>query len=133
MNNTKILMSVTAVTLGSFGFLSSFFSVDLLTHTKIGPSQAADMFIQMMSALYMGFAIMNWMQREAIIGGIYARPLAMGNFFHFVIGTFALGKVLADKPHLPGMWILTGIYFLFAVAFALVLFTHPKDKEKAEG
>lgn len=126
-------MSVTAVTLGSFGFLSSFFSIDLLTHTKIGATQSADMFIQMMSALFMGFAIMNWMQRGAIIGGIYARPLAMGNFFHFVIGTFALGKVLADKPHLPGMWIMTGIYFLFAAAFAIVLFTHPKPAPESQG
>lgn len=128
MINTKILMSVTAVTLGCFGFLSSFFSQELLTHTKIGPVQSADMFIQIMAALYMGFAIMNWMQRSATIGGIYARPLAMGNFFHFVIGTFALGKVLMAKPHLPGMWILTTVYFLFAVSFGIVLFTHPKTK-----
>ncbi len=122
-------MSVTAVTLGAFGFFSSFFSIDLLVHTKIGYSQSADMFIQMMAALYMGFAIMNWMQREARIGGIYNRPLVMGNFFHFIISTFALGKVLMDKPHLPGMWIMTGIYLLFAVAFGLVLFTHPAKTE----
>ncbi len=129
MINTKILMSVSAVTLGAFGFLSSFFSNELLVHTKIEPTQSADLFIQMMAALYMGFAIMNWMQREARIGGIYNRPIVMGNFFHFVITTFALGKVLITKPHLPGMWILTGIYFLYAVAFGLVLFTHPKNKE----
>jgi hypothetical protein len=70
------------------------------------------------------------MNRGAIIGGIYARPLAMGNFSHFLIGFFALAKLLSAKPHLPGMWILTIIYFLFALAFGIVMFFHPIAAEK---
>jgi len=130
MINTRILMTLSAITLALFGFLSSFFSKELLVHLKITSNGAADMLIQIMAALYMGFAIMNWMQREAIIGGIYARPLAMGNFSHFLIGTFALGRVLSEKPNLPGMWVLTSIYFLFAVSFGIVMFFHPVKKSE---
>jgi hypothetical protein len=84
MINTKILLSTSAVVLGLFGFLSSFFSQELLLHTKVTSDGAADMFIQLLAALFIGFAIMNWMNRGVIMGGIYARPLAMGNFSHFL-------------------------------------------------
>ncbi|MBK7866795.1 MAG: hypothetical protein IPJ75_07295 [Ignavibacteriales bacterium] len=130
MINTKILLSITAVVLGLFGFLSSFFSQELLLHTKVTSDGAADLFIQLMAALFLGFAIMNWMNRGVIMGGIYARHLAMGNFSHFLIGFFALAKMTSVKPHLPGMWVLTIIYFLFAVAFGVVMFFHPVAAEK---
>jgi len=123
-------MTLSAITLALFGFLSSFFSKELLVHLKISSNGAADMLIQIMAALYMGFAIMNWMQRQAIIGGIYSRPLAMGNFSHFLIGTFAFGRVLSEKPNLPGMWVLTSIYFLFALSFGIVMFFHPAKKSE---
>ncbi len=130
MINTKILLSTSAVVLGLFGFLSSFFSQELLLHTKVTSDGAADMFIQLLAALFIGFAIMNWMNRGVIMGGIYARPLAMGNFSHFLIGFITFAKILGAKPHLPGMWILTIIYFLFTLAFGVVMFFHPVAAEK---
>lgn len=43
------------------------------------------LFVQLTGALYLGFAMMNWMAKAVLIGGIYARPLAVGNFSHFLI------------------------------------------------
>jgi hypothetical protein len=130
MINTKILLSSSAIVLGLFGFLSSFFSQELLLHTKVTSDGAADMFIQLLAAMFIGFAILNWMNRGVIMGGIYARPLAMANFSHFLIGLITFLKVISAKPHLPGMWVLMIIYFLFASAFGITMFFHPVAAEK---
>jgi hypothetical protein len=81
--------------------------------------------IQIAGALYLGFAILNWMAKGALIGGIYSRPLALGNFLHFAVSAIILLKALLGgfKP----IEIIVGatVYSLFAVWFGLVTFTHP--------
>jgi hypothetical protein len=84
------------------------------------------LFVQMMGALYLGFAMMNWMAKTVLIGGIYARPLAMGNFLHFTVGALALLKFAFTTPNLWTIWVAAIIYSIFAILFGLVLFTHPK-------
>lgn len=76
----------------------------------------------------MGFAMMNWMAKEILIGGIYARPLAVGNFMHFMVGALALLKGGFKNADMPLIWIAVVLYTVFAVGFAVVLFTHPAKK-----
>jgi hypothetical protein len=73
----------------------------------------------------------NWMAKDSIIGGIYARPLSLGNFTHFLIGGLALVKFQAQRPIEP--WLLSAclLYFLFAVGFARLLMVTPRRVSKA--
>lgn len=84
--------------------------------------------LQILGAMWMGFAMMNWMAKEILIGGIYARPLAVGNFMHFMVGALALLKSGFKNADMPLIWIAVALYAVFAVGFALVLFTHPAKK-----
>ena len=34
------------------------------------------------------------MAKESLIGGIYNRPIAIGNFMHFAVGAMALIKII---------------------------------------
>jgi hypothetical protein len=81
--------------------------------------------VQTCGALYLGFAVLNWMARGVLIGGIYSRPLALGNFLHFVVVTVTLVKVLFEL-RLPLIIGLTVAYAVFAAWFGLVLFMHPR-------
>ena len=82
--------------------------------------------LQIMGALYFSFAMINWMAKGAIIGGIYNKPLAIGNFTHFFIGALALIKAAANNPSLPaGVYLLTGLYAVFALLFGLIAFRDP--------
>jgi hypothetical protein len=45
-----------------------------------------------MSALYFALSLMNWLARSNAIGGIYSRPVSIGNFVHFFVGTITLAK-----------------------------------------
>ena len=91
-----------------------------------GPSGAVyTLAVQVFGAVYFGFALLNWMARANLIGGIYSRPVAIGNFVHFFIAAVALLKaVLTGEHRLPA--VLGAVaYAAFALLFTLVLFGNP--------
>jgi hypothetical protein len=126
--NSKFLMTASAVVMGFLGISASFFPKEILTMAELSPNIILNLFIQIIGALYVGFAVMNWMAKTVLIGGIYARPLAMGNFAHFMIAAIALAKAVINNTVPQYLWILAVIYLIFAVWFAIVLFTHPDKK-----
>jgi len=123
--NTKILMVSSAGLMAGLGITASFFSQEIMNYTGTGSVSAVYLVVQVIGALYLGFAFMNWMARANIIGGIYSKPLAMGNFMHFFVATMALIKALPANMDLPVVWILTIVYGVFAFLFGWVAFTKP--------
>ena len=85
----------------------------------------SELVLQVTGAAYVGFAVMNWMARDILIGGIYSRPLAMGNFVHFVVVAITLLKVLLDGHVRLDVVIAFSVFAVFAVWFGFVAFTHP--------
>ena len=57
--------------------------------------------VQAIGAAWFGLAAIDWMARGAPFGGIYGRPIALGNFAHFLILALALGKAAALAPSAP--------------------------------
>jgi hypothetical protein len=80
---------------------------------------------QLCGALYVGFALMNWMALGATLGGIYGRPVVIGNLVHFMMGALVLLKMAGGPSSSTAQWTLTFAYVVFAVLFAFVIFTHP--------
>lgn len=111
------------------GIGASFMPQEILVHYGARTAGPAVLAIQIAGALYLGFAILNWTARSILIGGIYARPVALGNFLHFGVLTIAGWKAIAGSA-IRGSEILVGcgVYSVFAVWFGLVLFTHPSQK-----
>lgn len=124
-------MMASALLMGILGITASFLPHELLKIANISISGFEPIAVQIMGALYLGFAMMNWMSKGITIGGIYARPLALGNFMHFAIGALALIKGASNNQDLKFFWAGVVIYALFAIIFGYVLFTHPLDKSKA--
>ncbi len=118
-------MSASALTMGALGISASFLPDEILNYIGIESTGLAPLFVQVLGALYLGFAMMNWMAKSVLIGGIYARPLAMGNFMHFIIGALALVKGTLANSTLTAMWVVTAMYAVFAILFGLVLFGRP--------
>ena len=80
--------------------------------------------IQLSGALYLGFAMANWMGKGLTIGGIYGRPLSIANFTHFFIGAIALLKVLPSGDISWPFATILAVYMLFAVLFGYLVFFH---------
>ncbi len=81
--------------------------------------------LQVAGALYLGFAILNWMAKDNLIGGIYSRPVALGNFLHFFMVAMALVKAFAAGTRGTAMIGAALVYAVFAVWFGLVVFGSP--------
>jgi hypothetical protein len=81
---------------------------------------------QACGALYLGFAILNWMAKDNLIGGIYSRPVAMGNFLHFFAMAMAFIKSFSVLLRSSADVALLGLYAVMAIGFGVVLFRHPK-------
>ena len=119
--SAKFLMMSSAVFLALLGLVTSFLPYEVLALHGSEPDGPTVLLIEMMGALYLGFALLNWTARGVIIGGIYARPLALGNCLHFAMVTAMLAREAIDHLALP-LAISAGVFGLFTIGFALVLF-----------
>ena len=127
--NTKYLMISSSIVTGVLGVFASFLPKEILNNVGLTASEFPTLVIQIAGALYLGFAMMNWMAKTVLIGGIYARPLCMGNFLHFAIAAVVLIKVTINTTSLKFVWVATIVYSIFAILFGIVLFTNPKKKQ----
>ncbi len=118
-------MISSALLMAFCGVLLQFVPHELLDYFGSPATGITPLFVQITGALYLGFAMMNWMAKTVLIGGIYARPLAIGNFVHYLVGALALLKYAFAAPNLPVVWVLAIIYSIMAVLFGIVFFTHP--------
>lgn len=126
--NTKLILISSSLVMGIAGLAASFFPKEILLYLGYPSAGFEHLLIQVMGALYFGFAMMNWMARDFIIGGIYARPIAMGNFVHFLVAGLALIKGAFSISNSPVLWVAAGIYSVFALLFYLIAFRHPKTE-----
>jgi hypothetical protein len=128
--NTKLLMTLSALAMGIAGIILSFMPYEILHYISDTSSPTVEaLVLQVLGALYFGFAIMNWTAKANLIGGIYGRPIAIGNFTHFTIASLALTKGYF-LSHDIIVLVATLIYAAFAISFTIVFFRHPaSDRE----
>jgi hypothetical protein len=129
--NTKILMISNCIFLGALGVILTFMPDEIISGFSITPDSISILLLQLLGALYLGFAMLNWMAKESLIGGIYNRPIAIGNFMHFAVGALALIKIIT-KIHIHSEIVisLTIVYSIFAILFGYVFRTNPSSIEK---
>ncbi|MDJ0908399.1 MAG: hypothetical protein QNI99_04370 [Woeseiaceae bacterium] len=123
----RMLMSVSAVLLALPGLAGSFLSEETLDFLGSDPDTVTIILVQITAALYMGFAILNWMARGSVLGGIYGRPVLLGNFLHFAVVATLLIKASVVHQTL-GLTLVAALYAFLAGWFGLVLFTHPGSR-----
>jgi Na+-driven multidrug efflux pump len=125
--NTKYLMTAASIVLGVTGIALSFLSQEILAILSEQTTPTLTVMLQLLGALYFGFAMLNWMAKDSLLGGIYGRPIVAANVSHFFIGALALLKVLFQHHEII-LWIVTIVYTLFAVLFSLIMYNNPKNK-----
>jgi hypothetical protein len=122
--NTRLLMRASVVFLGVLGIAATFLPEEILVRAGTPPVGLSVILVQITGALYLGFAMLNWMAQGNMIGGIYSRPVAIGNLAHFTIGGLGLLRSLLAGKYALEVIAVTAGYAAFAVLFALVAFRH---------
>lgn len=122
-------MTASALVLLIIGLCLTFFAAEITDYLLPHSTPLLQLLIQLLGALYFAFSMLNWMTKESIIGGIYNRPIVMANLAHFCIGGLAAIKSAMNHPTLPpAIWIVAGVYAIFAVLFGVLLFRSPVSK-----
>ncbi len=122
---TKAIMIGSACFLMVLGLGATFAPQELLAAWGLPDQALAVLLVQAAGALYFGFALMNWMAKDVLIGGIYSRPVALGNFMHFFVMAGALVKALMVGQRSVVIWVGAVIYVVFAMLFGQVVFGDP--------
>ena len=118
----KSIMIGSSLVLGALGLVASFAPQELLGLLNVAAPPPMPLLIQLLGAGYCGIALNNWFAKDSQIGGIYGRPLAMGNGLHFLMGALALAKeVFGGGAHLLLGAVLLA-YTILALAFGWLLF-----------
>ena len=127
--NTKSLMTLSAIILALIGISLIFLPKEILEYLELSVSETLQLLMQIIGSFYFAFAILNWMSKGSIIGGIYNRPIAIANLTHFVIAGLALIKgILANPSFSYVIWLIAIIYSIFAILFGIVAFKHPVNE-----
>ncbi len=85
------------------------------------------MFAEFAGIGMLALAIQNWMSRGRPIGGVYARPLGLGNLLFFSSSALTLGRYLAAERLPIEATAVCGVFALLALVFVrLVFFSQPK-------
>jgi hypothetical protein len=135
--NTKTLMIASALVMGLIGAGLTFMPAEFLDYIDVNatgatsaaiPSHLLKLVAQTLGAAYLGFAFLNWMAKGTVVGGIYNRPIALGNLLHFLMVSITLIKLAAamQTGSQEVMWVITSIYSALTLGFVWVVFGRPK-------
>jgi hypothetical protein len=128
---SKWVMAASAIFMAVLGLAGTFLPQEILAWLTGSPSALLPLVIQLAGALYFAFAMLNWMAKDSVIGGIYNRPLAMGNLLHFMVGGMALLRGAATKGAPSGVMVIGVVYAVLAIAFGRIVFTSPVKAQAA--
>lgn len=120
--NTKLLMLSSSIILGAAGVFALFAPDALLGMQGVEGTASLSLLVQLMGALYFAFALMNWTAKDSAIGGIYARPVSVGNFGHFFAGAMLLLKLQFSAEFNLAMFVIFLVYVVYAALFYWLVF-----------
>lgn len=122
---TMALMALSAVFLLVCGAGATFMPAEVLQLLGAQPLAGGVVLVQLGGAALLGFAMLNWMSRRVVLGGIYGRPLIVGNLLHFGAGAIGTVKLLLAHDTLSPLWPVGVGYVIFGVAFAALMLWRP--------
>ncbi|MEM9053196.1 MAG: hypothetical protein AAGC47_14175 [Bacteroidota bacterium] len=127
--NSRIIMTSSSIFLGLMGLSFTFLPEELVNFLSDTQNQSSILFVQILGSMYFGFAMLNWMTRKSPIGGIYGRPLVIGNLVHFMVSSIALIKAMGqyDENGFMIVLTLTAAYVLFSVLFGYLMMNNPSQ------
>jgi Fe2+ transport system protein B len=131
---TKIILGSSALLLALGGLSMTFFPQELSGWFGLPDEPAVALLSQIIGALYFGFAMMNWMSKSGLIGGVYKRPIVIANMAHFMMVGITLLKYAITQKQLPeSLWLLTVTYLVYAALYSFLLFRTPPQVKTTPG
>jgi hypothetical protein len=86
---------------------------------------------QLLGAAWLGLAALNWLSRDARLGGIYGRPVVLANLVLYVVSALTMLRALPAVGVVG--WVVAGPALALAVVYAALLLRGPFDAPRGGG
>jgi hypothetical protein len=127
----RSILTLSAIVLFIAGGAALFAADEATRLLDPAPSRAMPLMVQLAGSGLLGFAALDWMSRGNRIGGIYARPIGIGNLLLFLTAALSLGKPAIFGGLPPAVAVIAAVFALLAVSFAWLVFVHDPLAEAA--
>ncbi|NUO64320.1 MAG: hypothetical protein HOQ11_06785 [Gemmatimonadaceae bacterium] len=109
--------------------LTLLFAADAVLPAVVpGFPRSASWLGQLLAAAWLGLAAVNWLQRAALLGGIYGRPVVMANAVLYLVSGLGLLRALIDGAAPRAMWVACVIALAFAIVYGALMLRGPFDR-----
>lgn len=122
---TKLILSLSAGWCALSGLAALFLPEEIAAASGAAASPHFTLVVQLCAAMLLGFAMLDWMSRGNLVGGIYARPLVVANFVHFAVGAITMLEMIYTGTASTEVAAICAGYVALAAAFAVLLFRSP--------
>jgi len=120
------LLSHTSALVLLFAGLALLFASDAILPTIVpGLPPSGTWLGQLLAAAWLGVASLNWLQRRALLGGIYGRPTVLANLTLYLISALSLLRALPGHRVHPALWAAMVLSTLLAAAYGTLLLRGP--------
>lgn len=124
---SSLLSRISALVLLAGG-LALLFAPDVLLPAMVpGFPPAAAWLGQLLAAAWLGVAALNWLQRTAVLGGIYGRPVVLANLALYFISALSLLRALLGRATPPQLWLALVPAAMLAAVYGALLLRGPFD------
>jgi hypothetical protein len=124
---SSVISRISALVLLLGGLALLFAPDDLLPALAPGFPPAAAWLGQLLAAAWLAMAALNWLQRTAVLGGIYGRPVVLANIALYFITALSLLRALLGGTAPRAAWLICAPAALLAVAYSVLLLRGPFD------
>jgi hypothetical protein len=111
------------------------FAPDWVLPVLVPDFPAAGLWVgQLVAAAWLGMAALNWLQRSAVLGGIYGRPIVLANLALHFISALVIVKAIQRQNVSTKLWALAVPSTILAIVYAWLLLRGPLEADmKARG
>ncbi|HYH82035.1 MAG TPA: hypothetical protein VEX86_19670 [Longimicrobium sp.] len=121
------ISTVSAVVL-ALGGVALLFAADVVLPALVpGFPPAAAWLGQLLAAAWLGVAALNWLQRGAILGGIYGRPVVLANLALYFVSALSLLRMVAGGAAPVAAWGALALAGPLAAAYGALMLRGPFD------
>jgi hypothetical protein len=99
----------------------------LLPRLVPGFPPAAAWLGQLLGAAWLGAAALNWLQRGAVLGGIYGRSVVLANLALYFVSASSLLRARLGGAAPAAWWAVCGVAGVLAAAYGVLLLRGPFD------
>jgi hypothetical protein len=124
---SSILSRISAFVLLLGGLVLLFASDAVLPALVPGFPPDAAWLGQLLGAAWLGVASLNWLQRSALLGGIYGRATVLANVVTYFISALSLVRALLGHSAPAALWFAAVPLVLLAATYGALMMRGPFD------